>query len=130
MKRLLFLILSFPFLLSESMAQGNQAFRDIGKTPIKLTPLAACRMKCLKVTEQHVREVLREGKIDMKKSQPSQKPCPVYHVTDVTKDGQKMEFLVQSCKDNIRILSLNNPSKNAACDCKEKEKTDKKPATK
>ncbi|MCS7075010.1 MAG: hypothetical protein NZ108_11130 [Bacteroidia bacterium] len=122
MKNLLYSIVIGLLCYSNGLSQIKQPFRDIGNTPIKVTPLAACRMKCLKVTEEHTREVLREGKIDMKKSQPTQKPCPIYHVSDVTKDGQKMEFLVQSCKDYIRILSLNNPSKNANCDCKDKDK--------
>ncbi|HEY8967915.1 MAG TPA: DUF4258 domain-containing protein [Puia sp.] len=58
-----------------------------------LTRHARCRMDCRHITEKEIREILEEGEINYKKSEPDAHPDPKYALEGYTKEGQHLRIV-------------------------------------
>jgi len=50
-------------------------------------------MDCRHITEKEIREVLEEGEINYKKSEPDAHPDPKYALEGITKEGQHLRIV-------------------------------------
>jgi hypothetical protein len=71
--------------------EGGPLDRHVSR--LILTRHAHCRMDCRHITEKEIREVLEEGEINYRKSQPDAHPDPKYAVEGYTKEGQHLRII-------------------------------------
>ena len=97
---------------------GNQRLTYDGKDLI-LTRHAKCRMGCREISKAEVAEVIREGKINKRKSNPDDpRGCPVIALEDVTEDGQLVRIIVANCDRVAKLVTVIDLKNNYKCTCK------------
>lgn len=85
---------------------------------LSFTKHAQCRMACRGITETEIREVLAEGKINSRKSEPNDAPCPTYAIEDRVKDGQLLRIVFGVCGQQVRVITCIDLEQEHDCDCK------------
>lgn len=78
---------------------------------------ARCRMDCRMISEQEIREVLREGVINHNKSEPDRNN-PRYALEDVTEDGQKVRLVIAIEKTQAVVVTCIDLEKEWPCNCR------------
>jgi hypothetical protein len=84
-----------------------------------LTRHARCRMECRHITETEIREILEEGKINYRKSQP-----PKYALEGYTKEGQHLRVIFAIPKESageknsLVVVTCIELQVEWQCDCK------------
>lgn len=133
MKKLLYLIFGivlFMYACDEKKQQNNRdsdlparenfTDKDIkyqGKS-VKLTKHGSCRMECRKLDAYEVQEVINNGKINKRKSNPKSTPCPTVAYDGKTSDGQKARVVLGTCEDDIKVVTVIDLKTNWKCNCK------------
>ncbi|RQO32429.1 hypothetical protein DBR32_02150 [Taibaiella sp. KBW10] len=85
--------------------------------PLSFTKHARCRMACRGITEEEIREVLREGHINLKKSDVNDRPCPSYAIEDKVQDGQELRIVFGVCDRQIKVITCIDLDVEYSCDC-------------
>lgn len=103
-------------------ASGGDDFnaRDLnyrGKDLV-LTKHAKCRMNCRFIDAFEVNEVLSRGKINKRKSNPNDRPCPTYALEFRTSDGQQVRAVVAECDNVAKLVTVIDLENNYKCHCK------------
>lgn len=96
---------------------GNQRLTYEGKDLI-LTHHAKCRMGCRKISKAEVAEVIEEGKVNKRKSNPNDPRCPTIALEDWTKDGQLVRVIIADCDNVAKLVTVIDLKNNYQCDCK------------
>ncbi|MBS1948544.1 MAG: DUF4258 domain-containing protein [Bacteroidetes bacterium] len=118
--RAVFLPVAFLFLL---LAQCRQAARysnepiDRHASHLVYTRHARCRMDCRHITEMEIREVLENGEIDYRKSEPDAKPDPKYAVEAYTKEGQHLRVVFAPSNRGLVVITCIDLGVEWQCDC-------------
>jgi hypothetical protein len=108
-----------------SLFQGmNKSKRDrrildsMLRKPLHITEHGLCRMDCRFVTRDHVYETLERGRINDRKSEPLQRPCPKY-VVDAEVSGGSGGKVVQgvfaACRTETRVVTVIDKATNWPC---------------
>lgn len=110
---------------------GTWLYRNTGSQPagstqqlippdaaLSFTKHAHCRMACRGITEAEIREVLTEGKINARKSDPNDSPCPTYAIEDRVKDGQLLRIVFGVCGQQVKVITCIDLEQEHDCDCK------------
>ena len=80
---------------------------------------ARCRMDCRHISEEDIREVLREGHINEAKSQQNETPCPTYAIEeDRHKDGVRLRIVFAKCDHETKVVTCIDRDHEFDCDCK------------
>lgn len=95
---------------------ANQQIID-PEASLVFTLHARCRMSCRHITEQEIREVLRDGHINEHKSNPSDKPCPTYAIEDQTNHGQHLRIVFATCGEEVKVVTCIDLDHDYTCDC-------------
>lgn len=82
-----------------------------------LTTHARCRMACRHITEAEVRQVLKEGELNEKRSDLKDPRGPSYALEGYSQDGQHLRVVVAPHQDEVIIISCIDLDKDWACDC-------------
>jgi len=109
-----------------SLFQGvNKSKRDrrilnsLLRKPLFITDHGLCRMDCRFVTREHIRETLERGRINVRKSEPTQRPCPKYVVDAEVGSGGAGEKVVQgvfaACRNETGVLTVIDKATNWPC---------------
>lgn len=103
---------------SQPSGEGHQSVID-PNTSLIYTRHARCRMDCRHISEEDIREVLREGHINEAKSQQNQTPCPTYAIEeDRHKDGVRLRIVFAKCDHETKVLTCIDRDHEYECDCK------------
>lgn len=78
---------------------------------------AKCRMKCRKISEQEVEQIMRDGKINYRKSDVQNAQCPRYAVEGVTTDDQKVRIVFAQCNEKSVVVTVVDLDTEWSCDC-------------
>lgn len=80
---------------------------------------ARCRMDCRHISEQEVKQILLEGKINYAKSDLKEKDeCKKkYAVEGYTKDNQHVRMIFAPCSDEVTVVTVIDLGKEWVCDC-------------
>lgn len=80
---------------------------------------ARCRMDCRHISEQEVRQILREGKINYAKSELKVKDdCKKkYAVEGYTSDNQHVRMIFAPCSDEVTVVTVIDLDKEWVCNC-------------
>jgi hypothetical protein len=105
------------------LGQCNQAINNSAQ-PINrhadhliYTHHARCRMDCRHITETEVREVLENGEIDYRKSEPDAKPDPKYALEAYTKEGQHLRIIFAPSGRGLVVITCIELGVEWQCDC-------------
>lgn len=86
-------------------------------TALVYTKHAKCRMTCRDITEEEIREVLREGKINPQKSDQNDKPCASYAIEDKVEDGQNLRIVFGICGSTVKVITCIDLGEKHDCNC-------------
>ncbi|MBC7902866.1 MAG: DUF4258 domain-containing protein [Gemmatimonadaceae bacterium] len=86
---------------------------------IEYTTHAKCRMECREITQAEVEEIMKEGKINYKKSDVNDAPCPSYALEGYTSgDNQHVRIVFGQCDLKTKVITCIDLDKEFECDCK------------
>ncbi len=86
--------------------------------PLEYTQHARCRMQCRNISENEVNDILRNGKINYKKSNLIDTPCASYALEGKTADGQKVRIIFGACQTKTKVITCIDIGVEHACNCK------------
>jgi hypothetical protein len=112
-------IIITAFVLIQRMGSDPYAIKDFERDPEDLvfTKHARCRMDCRFIDEEEVKQILVEGKINYRKSQPKAKPDPKYALEGITRDGQNVRVVFAPDKGKIVVITVIDLGKDWPCAC-------------
>lgn len=84
---------------------------------LEYTKHAICRMDCRQVTQSEVQSIMREGKINYRKSNVKGQPCPTYAVEGYTTDNQHLRVVFAQCNNSTRVVTCIDLDKDWECHC-------------
>ena len=84
---------------------------------IEYTEHAKCRMKCRKISQAEVEEMMQDGKINYNKSDVNANPCPVYALEGVTRDDQRVRIVFGQCDSKTKVITVIDLNTDWTCDC-------------
>jgi len=99
-----------------STTQG-EVVRSENFQKMHYTRHAKCRMECRFLSKDEVQDVIQNGKINTRKSDPNAKPCPVTAKEKVTKDGQKARIVFARCGTTLKVITAIDLGKKHRCSC-------------
>ena len=96
---------------------GEDPVAAYRKGEIVYSKHARCRMDCRNITPAEIQEVLEEGVVNIKKSEPGRTNAR-YALEDVTKDGQKVRIVIALEKTQAVLVTCIDLEKEWPCNCK------------
>ena len=84
---------------------------------IEYTQHARCRMSCRQITEEEVKEIMQNGKINYRKSDVHDRPCPTYALEGVTHESQRVRIVFAQCDNKTKVVTTIDLDKEWTCDC-------------
>ena len=100
---------------------GSAAGDDvIDRHPGKLiyTKHARCRMDCRHIDEAEVEDILANGRINYRKSEPAGRPDPKYALEGNTRDGQQVRIIFAPAKRGMVVITVIDLGNEWSCNCK------------
>ena len=82
------------------------------------TKHARCRMDCRHIDEAEVQEILQQGRINYRKSEPAGRPDPKYALEGTTRDGQQVRIVFAPAKRGMVVITVIDLGTEWSCDCK------------
>lgn len=82
------------------------------------TKHARCRMGCRHIDEAEVRDILLNGRINERKSEPAARPDPKYALEGKTKDGQEVRIIFAPGDRGMVVITVIDLDTEWPCDCK------------
>jgi hypothetical protein len=91
---------------------------ELSAQHIEYTKHAACRMLCRGISEDEIKQIMKEGNVNYGKSEVHAEPCPKYAVEGNTKDGQRVRIIIGDCDTISRIITaIDLESEKDTCNC-------------
>ena len=81
---------------------------------------ARCRMNCRHIDESEVAEILQQGRINYRKSEPAGRPDPKYALEGTTHDGQHVRIVFAMPREGqkVVVVTVIDLDTEWTCDCK------------
>lgn len=99
-----------------SSTDRNRGF-DRRISYIEYTRHAQCRMECRKISPAEVEQIMREGKINYKKSDLQDRPCPTYALEGITRDNQRVRIVFAQCDQKSKVVTCIDLDTDWECHC-------------
>eukprot|EP00891_Asterochloris_glomerata_P007416 jgi/Astpho2/7416/Aster-x1432 len=88
------------------------------RKPINYTEHAKCRMDCRYISDAEVRESLKTGKVNSRKSNREALPCPKITVdAAVGPNGKHIQNVFNACPGSTDVITVIDTDTNWACYC-------------
>ncbi len=84
---------------------------------LQLTEHAKCRMDCRTISFEEVKEILLSGKVNWKKSNKKDQPCPTYALEGLTTDNQYIRIVFADCKNSTKVITAIDLDNDYNCSC-------------
>lgn len=84
---------------------------------IRYSEHARCRMACRRVSEAEVREMMKEGKINYRKSDLKGAGCPRYALEGTSTDNQRLRVVFAQCDDSTVVVTAIDLDTAFECQC-------------
>ena len=116
---LLFVIVLLAFLVIKVRFWEPQRKLTFIRNPsrIEYSQFALCRMDCHKISANIITGVFRNGQINKAKSDLHKRPCPIFTIHGLTKQGKSAWVVVQQCGNVARILDCYYFNEANPCNC-------------
>lgn len=99
-----------------STVDRNRGF-DRRTSYLEYTRHAECRMECRKISQTEVRQIMKEGKINYKKSSLQDRPCPTYALEGITSDHQRVRIVFAQCDYKTKVVTCIDLDNDWECHC-------------
>lgn len=97
---------------------GQLALRSsINTGTLIYTKHARCRMECRHIDESEVVEIIKLNKVNVKKSNPDDAPCPTISYEGTGSDGHHLRIVVADCEPRDKIVTVIDMDTDFKCDC-------------
>ena len=91
----------------------NRVKEKISKSKIRFTDQVKCTIECGLVSEENIKEVLKNGEVNFNESQTHNSPCPNYILENTT-----TKVSCNSCDSTTEIISVANLTQGVKpCEC-------------
>ncbi len=77
----------------------------LSEQPLTYSKHGSCRMKCRNISEQEVKDIMKNGEVNYSKSQVHDKPCPSYAFEGKTTDGQNVRIVFALCEKESKVVT-------------------------
>jgi hypothetical protein len=84
---------------------------------IEYTQHARCRMACRQITPEEVKEIMENGKINYRKSDVRDRPCPTYALEGITRDNQRVRIVFAQCDSKTKVVTTIDLDRDWTCNC-------------
>lgn len=84
---------------------------------LSYTRHARCRMDCRYISESEINDILRNGKINQRKSKPYDSPCPSYALEGRTEDNQQVRIVFADCDGVTKVITAIDLDTDHYCKC-------------
>jgi Na+/melibiose symporter-like transporter len=104
---------------NQSSQTNKKETTDLNRNIQKLflTKHAICRMGCRDITEEEIKEILREGDINYAKSNLNDKRGATYALEGYSDDRQHLRIIFAPEKDRLVVVTCIDLNKEWQCDC-------------
>ena len=121
---LIVLLMAFALLLIKN-AQREDDVKDVNRNRgfdrrasfIEYTKHAKCRMDCRQISDEEVKEIMESGKINYRKSDLKDKPCPSYALEGITSDNQRVRIVFGQCDTKTKVITVIDLDTDWTCEC-------------
>lgn len=96
-------------------SSSDQSFRNA--THLVFTKHARCRMDCRHIDESEIREIIRDGVLNERKSGKSTRGDMTYALEGTSHDNQDIRIVVTPQDDGLLVITVIDLKKEWACDC-------------
>ena len=111
------MILYFIFGREGSESKIDKRQKEFRYNEIRYTDHAKCRMDCRSIDEKEIKNILEKGKINYKKSDLNDKPCPSYALEGLSDDNHQIRVVVGNCDKEAVIITVVDLDEEHECDC-------------
>lgn len=74
-------------------------------------------MQCRKISQEEVKEIMQNGKINYNKSDIKAHPCPEYALEGMTSDDQRVRIIFAQCDTKTKVVTCIDLGTEWECDC-------------
>ncbi len=100
---------------------SNQTDRDKGfdrrTALLEYSNHAKCRMKCRKISQAEVEDIMQHGDINYNKSDLQNARCPRYAVEGETSDDQRVRIVYAQCNQSTTVVTVIDLETDFKCSC-------------
>ena len=96
-------------------SSNNDSFRNTNH--LILTNHAKCRMDCRHITEQEIKEIIHDGKINYSKSEASTKGDETYALEGYSNEHQHLRIVVAPESDGLVVITCIDLDNEWQCNC-------------
>lgn len=96
-------------------SSNNDSFRNI--THLILTKHAKCRMDCRHITEDEIKQIIHDGKVNEAKSGPGTKGDETYALEGYSDERQHLRIVVAPESDGLVVITCIDLDNEWACNC-------------
>lgn len=94
---------------------ANESFRDA--THLILTKHVECRMDCRHITEEEIKEILKTGKVNYRKSGIGSKGDSTFALEGYSHENQHIRVVVAPESDGLVVITCIDLDKEWPCNC-------------
>ncbi|MGH2646485.1 MAG: DUF4258 domain-containing protein [Ginsengibacter sp.] len=96
-------------------SSDNDSFRNAGH--LILTKHAKCRMDCRHITEQEIKEIIHDGKVNYSKSGRGTKGDETYALEGYSDEHQHLRIVVAPESDGLVVITCIDLDNEWQCNC-------------
>lgn len=74
-------------------------------------------MKCRKISQAEVEEIMQDGKINYNKSDLKNARCPRYALEGITRDRQDVRIVFAQCNEKTEVVTVIDLGNDWTCNC-------------
>ncbi len=75
-------------------------------------------MECRHISEQEVKEIIRNGQVNLQKSAPDDRPCPTVAIEGYSNtDRQHIRLILADCETALKLVTCIDLEKDYSCTC-------------
>jgi hypothetical protein len=84
---------------------------------LEYTRHARCRMQCRHITQAEVMDIIKNGRINYRKTDVNDRPCPTYALEGYTQDQQHVRIVFAQCQQVTKVVTCIDLESEVKCDC-------------
>ena len=98
---------------------SSRKMEELNSQKLEYTQHTECRMKCRHISEEELKQILKNGKINYDKSNVHDAPCGTYAVEGSTSAGKNLRIVIADCDTTSRVVTaIDLRIEHDSCDCK------------
>lgn len=84
---------------------------------LEYTRHARCRMQCRHITQVEVLHIMKNGRINYRKTDVNDRPCATYALEGYTEDQQHVRIVFAQCQQVTKVVTCIDLESEVECEC-------------